>query len=38
MLLRMARRGAGQMPPLASSVPDQQGIALLRQWIESSPQ
>ncbi len=33
LLHRMSKRGAGQMPPLASSLPDQEGIELMRQWI-----
>ncbi len=36
MLLRRLRiRGQTQMPPLASTVPDVQGIALLEEWIRS---
>ncbi|MCL4788884.1 MAG: PQQ-dependent sugar dehydrogenase [Verrucomicrobia bacterium] len=30
---RIATRGSGQMPPLASSVVDPQGVALLSAWI-----
>lgn len=37
LLHRMARRSTGQMPPLATNVPDVQAIELLRQWIESLP-
>lgn len=33
LLTRMAVRGTWQMPPLASSVLDTQGIALLSRWI-----
>ena len=33
--IRMSKRGPGQMPPLASAIPDQQGLELMRQWIES---
>jgi hypothetical protein len=33
LLTRMAIRGTWQMPPLASSVPDTQGLALLSRWI-----
>jgi uncharacterized repeat protein (TIGR03806 family) len=33
LLYRMARRGHGQMPPLASSLVDQDAVALLRAWI-----
>jgi mono/diheme cytochrome c family protein len=32
---RMLKRGPGQMPPLASSRVDEEGVALMRQWIES---
>jgi uncharacterized repeat protein (TIGR03806 family) len=35
LLARMARRGAGQMPPLASSAVDEQGVELIRRWIDS---
>lgn len=30
---RPSRRGAGQMPPLATSIPDPQGTSLLARWI-----
>ena len=33
LLHRMRKRGPGQMPPLASALPDQQGINLIQQWI-----
>jgi len=33
LLTHIARRGPGQMPPLATSVLDQQAIALLSTWI-----
>ena len=33
MLTRIARRGRGQMPPLATSLVDQQAVELLRAWI-----
>lgn len=33
--MRMAKRGPGQMPPLATSIPDQQALDLLSKWIES---
>lgn len=33
LLQRMARRGLGQMPPLATSHPDPQTVQLLRDWI-----
>jgi uncharacterized repeat protein (TIGR03806 family) len=32
---RMATRGAAQMPPIASSVVDTQGVALIAAWINS---
>jgi hypothetical protein len=31
---RMSRRDANGMPPLATSIVDSQGVALLRQWID----
>lgn len=34
MLARISRRGKGQMPPLATAVPDEAGIRLMRRWIE----
>jgi glucose/arabinose dehydrogenase len=33
LYLRLARRGPGQMPPLATSVVDRQAADLLREWI-----
>ena len=33
LYLRVARRGQGQMPPLATSVIDRQAVKLLREWI-----
>jgi uncharacterized repeat protein (TIGR03806 family) len=35
ILERLARRGRGQMPPLASRQVDQQAVALVREWIAS---
>jgi len=35
LLSRMSRRDAYQMPPLASSLVDEDGAALIREWIES---
>jgi mono/diheme cytochrome c family protein len=32
---RVARRGRGQMPPLATSEVDRNAVRLLREWIES---
>jgi mono/diheme cytochrome c family protein len=37
LLYRVARRGHGQMPPLASSIVDEEAVALLRAWIEQLP-
>ncbi len=37
MLARISRRGRGQMPPLGSSRVDQQGIALIKQWMAAMP-
>jgi hypothetical protein len=34
LYLRMSRRGAGQMPPLASSLVDERAVTLFREWIE----
>ncbi len=34
---RVARRGAGQMPPLASSEVDAQAVQLLHDWIQQMP-
>jgi glucose/arabinose dehydrogenase/mono/diheme cytochrome c family protein len=38
LLHRMSLRGSGQMPPLATSVVDQQALELLRQWIRQTTQ
>jgi uncharacterized repeat protein (TIGR03806 family) len=35
LLHRLSRRGRGQMPPLATSIVDEAGVKLLREWIES---
>lgn len=35
LLLRMAARGPGQMPPLATSLPDRQAIDVIAEWIKS---
>ena len=32
---RLKRRGPGQMPPLATSVADEDAVRVIRQWIES---
>jgi hypothetical protein len=38
LLKRMrSRRPSSQMPPLGTVVADQQGVELIRQWIESRP-
>lgn len=37
LLERMIRRGAGQMPQLATNLPDQQAIELIRNWIRELP-
>lgn len=36
LFLRMARRGANQMPPLASNVRDTPGETLIQQWINTA--
>jgi hypothetical protein len=33
LLRRISIRGLGQMPPLASAVVDERGVALIRRWI-----
>ncbi|HUY90029.1 MAG TPA: PQQ-dependent sugar dehydrogenase [Pirellulales bacterium] len=38
LLKRLALRGRGQMPPLATSVVDEAGVKLLKEWIENLPQ
>ena len=35
LLQRIARRGRGQMPQLATSIVDERAVALLTEWIES---
>ena len=35
LVTRMNRRDSNGMPPLASTAVDQQGVALLQQWIDS---
>lgn len=37
LLHRLARRGKGQMPPLATSLVDERATALIKKWIESLP-
>ena len=37
LLQRLATRGRGRMPPLATSIVDEAGVKLLRRWIESLP-
>lgn len=38
LLKRLTMRGRGQMPPLATSVVDEAGVKLLKEWIESLSQ
>jgi glucose/arabinose dehydrogenase len=38
LLERIARRGKGQMPQLATSLVDEQAVKLLREWILQLPQ
>jgi uncharacterized repeat protein (TIGR03806 family) len=33
LLYRLAHRGTGQMPPLATSVPDERAVKLMTEWI-----
>ncbi|MDH5515461.1 MAG: hypothetical protein OEY45_09905, partial [Gammaproteobacteria bacterium] len=35
LLARMATRDADMMPPLASTLPDTAGVALIREWIDT---
>ena len=37
LLKRLAMRGRGQMPQLATSFPDTQAVTLFRAWIKSLP-
>jgi uncharacterized repeat protein (TIGR03806 family) len=37
LLLRMAARGSGQMPPLATFLPDHEAIEVISEWIKSIP-
>lgn len=37
LLKRIAHRGQGHMPPLATRLVDQQAVDLLREWIRSLP-
>jgi hypothetical protein len=37
LLHRIAIRGQGQMPQLATSQVDEQAVALIREWIRSQP-
>jgi hypothetical protein len=37
LLRRMSVRGRGQMPPLATSLVDDAGLKLLREWVERLP-
>jgi mono/diheme cytochrome c family protein len=38
LLTRMKTRGPGKMPPMASSVPDDRAVEVIRDWIESLKQ
>jgi hypothetical protein len=37
LLYRMTRGDNFRMPPLASSVPDREALAVLREWIDRLP-
>lgn len=37
LLQRIARRGRGQMPQLATSLVDERAVALFTEWIRSLP-
>ena len=37
LLKRLALRGRGQMPPLATAIVDEAGVALFREWISQLP-
>jgi len=37
LLKRLSHRGQGQMPPLATSIADREGIELLTEWIRKMP-
>lgn len=37
LLHRVATRGRGQMPPLASSIVDEAAVKLLEEWIAQLP-
>ena len=37
LLQRIARRGRGQMPQLATSIVDNRAVALFKEWIEGMP-
>lgn len=37
LLHRLSLRGRGQMPPLATSLVDQEAVALFREWIKQLP-
>lgn len=38
LLRRISLRGAGQMPPVASTIADPDGVALIAEWINALPQ
>jgi len=35
LLKRISTRGNGQMPPLSSHLPDEEGVRLISDWIRS---
>jgi hypothetical protein len=35
LLKRISTRGTGQMPPLSSHLPDEEGVRLISDWIRS---
>jgi hypothetical protein len=35
LLKRISMRGTGQMPPLASHLPDPEGVRLITEWIQA---
>jgi hypothetical protein len=37
LLQRIAKRGNGQMPPIASNIVDQNAVDLIKSWIDAIP-
>jgi hypothetical protein len=37
LLERMSHRGEGHMPPLATSLVDEEAVRLVKEWIRSMP-